>query len=497
MTPTTQQQAFIDALVTTTSNLALVARAGCGKTSTIMLGVAAYTVAFPEHEILVCAFNKPIADEVAGKLKAAGYDWRKAQAATVHSMGFGLVKFIFKPQVNDKKVRLLIQARNEPMYQQYGQQIEQLVHLAKGAGVGFFNDVPIGDVGTWHALADHFDVNGLDDTSDMDAVVAAAQDIYRASLAQTDVVDFDDMILFPLIKNLRVKFGKDLILLDEAQDTSRARQALARKFLKPQGRMAVVGDDRQAIYGFAGADASALPNLVTNLAAVTLPLSVTWRCPKAVVREAQRYVPDIEAAPEAIEGSVSHATALPADLSKADAILCRNTAPLITIAYKLIKAGVPCKVEGRAIGDGLLNLVNRWKVTTIDAFLQRLDVYQQREVQKAQARGADAKVAEINDRCETIQNICQACTDRKQTSLDDVRAFITSLFADDVRGMVTLATYHRSKGREWQRVMLWDHANRCPSKAARQEWQKEQERNLAYVAITRAQRELIYIDPQA
>lgn len=499
MTPTSQQQAFLDALVGDTGNLALVARAGCGKTSTILMGVDAYLRANPDHEVLICAYNKAIADEVREKLEKAGHDWRRAQAATVHSMGFGLVKFAFRPEVKDDKVRELVRARNEPVYREYESQICQLVRLAKGAGFGFFPEVPVGRAAAWHELADHHDVDGLEDTSQMDAVVEAAQAVYRQSLELTSVVDFDDMVLFPLVKNLRVKYGKDLIMLDEAQDTSRARQALARKFLKPGGRMIVVGDDRQAIYGFAGADSSALPNLIGSLGARVLPLSVTWRCPRAVVREAQRLVPDIEAAPEAPEGAVERLAAataadLPADLSRADAVLCRNTAPLVSLAYALIRRGTPCRVEGRAIGDGILKLLNRWKLTTIDALLRRLEDYQAREVQRAQARGADAKVAEINDRCETVRNVCGACLEQKKTSVEDAREFVATLFADDVRGVVTLATYHRSKGREWPRVLLWEHDQRCPSPAARQEWQKEQERNLAYVAVTRARETLVYVN---
>src|SRR5258708_36261347 len=102
----------------------------------------------------------------------------------------------------------------------------------------------------------------------MEGIVEAAQAIYRESLAQTGIIDFDDMILFPLVKNLRVKFGKDLLFLDEAQDLSRARQALAKKFIKPGGRIVIVGDDRQAIYGFSGADAAALDNLTESMQAI-------------------------------------------------------------------------------------------------------------------------------------------------------------------------------------------------------------------------------------
>jgi DNA helicase-2/ATP-dependent DNA helicase PcrA len=301
------------------------------------------------------------------------------------------------------------------------------------------------------------------------------------------------MVLFPLVKGLRVRFGKDLLIVDEAQDTSRARRALVQKFLKPKGRLSIVGDDRQAIMGFAGASADALDEWIRLKQATVLPLTVTHRCPKAVVAEAQKLVPDIVAADGAIDGTVTRTDALPAALVATDAILCRNTAPLISQAFALIRQGTACKVEGREIGTGLLRLVNRWKVTTVSAFLGRLDDWSAREMQKAQAKGKDSKVTEIEDRRETLHVICQAVLDKKLTSLDKVREHIENLFADDVKNVVTLCTYHRSKGREWPRVMLLQHATRCPSPWAKQEWEKRQESNLAYVAITRAQRDLIYV----
>lgn len=508
--PTPQQSAFLDMLTHTASNLALVARAGCGKTSTILLGVDAYHKQFPHHEIVVCAYNKAIADEVKQKLIAKGYtDWRKISATTIHALGFGLIKFVFKSKIEEKKVWNLIEKKtlgntgseDEQLHIQYGAQIAALVRMGKQAGVGFFNDVPIGDVGTWHALADHYDINGLEETDQMDAIVAAAQVIYRESLAITDEIDFDDMILFPLIKNLRVKFGKDLIFLDEAQDLSRARQALAKKFMRqPNGRMIVVGDDRQAIYGFSGADAAALENLTQSLSAVKMPLSITWRCPKAVVALAQTIVPDIYAAPTAPEGVVEYLTELPPDLKPGDAVLCRNTAPLIKLAYSMIRKSLPCKVEGRDIGVGLIKLVGRWKITTIAALIKRIDEYKEREVQKAMAKGSEAKAEEVTDRCDTILEICHACIERGKTSISDVKEFIETLFGDsdamdnEKPRFIVLATYHRSKGREWKRVLLWEHKTRCPSKAAKQSWQIAQEHNLAYVAITRSQHTLSFVN---
>jgi len=494
MTPTAQQTAFLEALTSTRSNLALVARAGCGKTSTILLGVDAVRRANPRSEVLVCAFNKAIADEVSEKLKKAGHaDWRAVQASTLHGLGFGLLKYAFKPKVDEKKVPMIVDGANKEIFATYRSQIIALVKYAKQAGFGFFPDLPINDDRPWFDLADHFDVNGFEETDDATDVVAAARFVYKASLAQTDVVDFDDMILFPLVKNLVVKFGKDVVFLDEAQDLSRARQALARKFVKRGGRMVVVGDDRQAIYGFSGADAAALPNLIESLDATVLPLSVTWRCPKAVVEIARTLVRDIEAAPGAPEGKVSRVGKLPGDLGPGDAILCRNTAPLVKTAYALIRSGKPAKVEGRAIGDGLKALASRWKVSTVDALLRKLDDYREREIQKAMAKGNEAKAEEVEDRVGTLVEVCAACLAAGKTSVADVRSFIDALFADDAKGAIVLATYHRSKGREWPRVYLFEHALRCPSKAAKKAWQFEQEANLAYVAFTRAQSELTFV----
>ena len=499
---TAQQTAFIDALLSTTANLALVARAGCGKTTTILEAVDEYARKFPQAEITVCCFGKGIQKEIAEKLTLRGHtDWKRVQASTTHSMGMGLVKFAFCPKgktnfVDNKKVFNLINAKNHPTFSTYGAQIAKLVSLAKGEGFGFFSDVQIGDARAWYAMAAHYDVNDFDDTSDMDKVIEAAQQIYRESLQKTDTIDYADMILFPLVKNLRVKFQRDLIFVDEAQDTSRARRALIKKFVKTGGRIVVVGDDRQAIMGFAGASADALTEFTSELNAITLPLNVTWRCPKAVVKQAQRLVPDIEAATGAPDGEVMHLPAMPEAFNPTDAILCRNVAPLVEQAYALIRQGVACKVEGREIGTGLLRMVDRWsRITTIAAYLTKLEDYEARESQKAVAKGLDAKVEEIKDRCDTLRTICRAVQDKKQHDLDDVRAFINAMFADDVSkaGMLTLCTAHKSKGREWPRVFLLEYSKRCPSPYAKQEWALRQEYNLMYVMITRAQETLVFI----
>lgn len=497
--PTAQQQAILDELLSGVSSVAIIARAGSGKTSTILMIVDQEANMDRNAEIVVCAYNKAIADEVKEKLIARGHTSRNVQATTIHAMGFGVLRFFLKDvKVDAKKVSKLISNAHpaSPEYEgctRWPGQVEKMVRVAKQSGVGFFDDMHIRDRNVWYDLAAHFDINDLESGVDMDEVVTAAQVIYHKSLMIESEIDFDDMILFPLIKNIRIKYQKDLLIIDEAQDLSRVRQALARKFLKPGGRMVIVGDDRQAIYGFSGADAEALSNITKVMQAKVFPLSVSWRCPKKVIEEAQRLVPDIQAAPNAIDGEVLRAAELREDIGPGSAILCRNTAPLITEAYKLIKAGKGAKVEGRDIGKGLIDLINRWKVKTIHMLLSRLDAYRDREMQKAVAKGQDQKAEGIADKCDTISIVCQVCLEKGKTTVDSVREFIESIFDDDVKGCIVLATYHRSKGREWPNVYLLEHSFRCPSKMARLPWQKEQEDNLAYVAITRAQERLIYL----
>jgi DNA helicase II / ATP-dependent DNA helicase PcrA len=504
LTRTPQQTNFISAVIASTKagggeNHCLRARAGTGKSSTMVELVDDYTKQFPQHTITLCAFNRSAAVDLGSKLKEHGHlDWKVVNASTIHALGYSLLKYPYKSVVDNNKVRNLVKEQNGEIYREQAHNIARLVSFAKLEGFGFFNDVQINDSHAWYRIADHYDINGFDDTTTLDSVVLAAQHIYRLSLAQTDVIDYNDQILLPLVKNIRVRWPKDLLIVDEAQDTGRARQALIRKFVREKsGTLIVVGDDRQGIYGFAGAQSDALEQWAKIKNTTVWPLTVCWRCPRTVLREAQRLVPDIEWAPDAIEGEVVRKGTLPEQHRPTDAILCRNTAPLIETAYALLRKGVACKVEGREIGEGLLRIINRWsKVSTIAAFLNKLEDDRSREVQKAIAKGNEAKEQEVNDRCETLVHLCNVCLDRKQTGLDDLRAFVDSIFADDVTksGIVTLCTYHRAKGREWSRVYLLQHSSRCPSKWAKQQWQKEQESNLAYVAITRAREILTYVE---
>ncbi len=323
------------------------------------------------------------------------------------------------------------------------------------------------------------------------------------------------MILAPLYFKARF-WQYDFVMIDEAQDTNPARRALALRLLKPGGRMVAVGDPAQAIYGFTGADADALELIRKATNAKTLPLNVTYRCPRQIVARAQRWVSDITAHESAPEGSIRsiYLTASPKPapgsptyperpwigqetLTADDAILCRNTKPLVALAYDLLRRGVACKVEGRQIGQGLIALINRWKAKNTTALINAVTEWREKEVAKWLAKGKEAKAEDVSDRCETIIVLAQNLLEEGKTRVSDLIAFIDGMFATTKEGekpkCLTLATVHKSKGREWNRVFILGQAKYMPSKWARKDWQMEQERNLMYVATTRAQRELIDI----
>ena len=499
---TEQQQAVIDWVVNGTGSLELLARAGCGKTFTLMKVVDAI-VKNNLGDVAVMAYNKKIADELKQKLELSGYDWRTAQAGTVHSFGYATWRKV-APGVkidNNKVDQIIVELSygvGGSFFIQNATAIGKLVSLAKQRAIGYL--CPLDDIHQWVDIWDHFDIDDevLEGVSRTEVISAALQ-VYRTSLNKCrDVIDFDDMILAPLYFHAKF-WPKSWILVDESQDTNPARRALALAMLKPRtGRMIFVGDPAQAIYGFTGADSDSMNQLKIATNAKTLPLNVTRRCPKAVVKEAQRLVPDFKAWDGAIEGNVraiefKDLTAEP--LTANDAILCRNTAPLISIAYMLIGAGRACIVEGREIGTGLIKLARNWKVKDLAALKKKLDDHEERLTAKFSAMGRMDKVERLKDQVDCLRIIIESCQAKKKNSVDDVVTEITNMFGNTPEGerpkVLTLSTVHKSKGREWERVYIYGRARYMPSPYAKKDWQMEQETNLEYVAITRALHELI------
>jgi len=510
--PSVQQAAVIDWVKTGHGSAFVEAVAGAGKTTTLVeaLKHTDGTVAF-------AAYNKKIADEIKAKVAKLGFG-NRVRIGTFHSFGLNAWRQAYpnvKVDADLKRDMTVANFRKVNSPERLDGFTLKLVSLAKQRAIGLFGSIE--DRSLWHDIVDHFDMayeleadepeeNELAAVEGQEVTVEAGIELairtlkYHRQLGPK-VVDFDDMIYLPVVSGIRV-WENDWVFIDEAQDTNPARRALARKMLKRNGRSVWVGDRHQAIYGFTGADNDAIDKISREFSCVTLPLTITYRCPKSVVAVAQEVVNHIQAhetAPQGEVGEINFEDFLQKDsvqtLKASDAILCRKTKPLVSLAYSLIKQGVACHVEGREIGAGLLRLVNRWKVRDMDELRDRLEHYRQVECAKLTAKGKETQAEAVSDRVDTIFVIMDS--QPPASSVEELRNRIAAMFTDgdkETRPTLTLSTVHKSKGREWERVFILGRNDYMPSPWARQAWQKVQEQNLIYVAVTRSQGSLVMIN---
>lgn len=513
--PSPQQQAYFDWLQTGRGSAIMEAVAGAGKTTTLIEGAEKMV-----GSVTFVAFNAKIAREIGDKLSARGFQpfGRSGKAAkTFHSVGFKMLRETF-PQapwardpkdsqhLTDKKV---IRICEQLIFEKQRRDLEGLeaavagmVGMAKNRGIGVF--CAIDDEREWSQMVEHFALDEALPEGKEDMVpqlVKMAQICLKRSTEQfMEVIDYDDMIYLPLIKNLRVKWQSDWVLIDEAQDTNPTRRAIAKKMLRPGGRLVAVGDPHQAIYGFTGTDNDSLEQIADEFHCKRLPLTVTYRCPKAVVRVARNYVDHITAHESAPEGTVGHYhySEVLDNVQLGDAVLCRFNKYLVSLVFRLIRGGVAAKIEGRAIGQGLVKLATRWKsIKTLNALEAKLVEHHEREVAKAKAREDDRKIDELSDRQETMVVLIERAREQGMSTVAELSTMIMGLFEDaekmgDTSKIVTLCSVHRSKGLEWERVHVLGLNEIMPARCSRQ-WQEAQELNLQYVAVTRAKSELYIV----
>jgi superfamily I DNA/RNA helicase len=547
MALSTQQSAVVAyALVPDGGHLNVVARAGCGKSFTLMAIVDAVMKQNMNNEVALVAYNKAIVQELQGKISKGNYG-KNVRAVTMHSAGSTALRGYLKRMKNvemqeadDKKIEKIVNdlqiacttaslrsgitpeqmmdAREKAdICENQKGFVTKAVSLAKNRAFGVAH--PVDQIEKWYELIEHF---GLDEDWDenefkhSDSMIKLCIVVYNRSLEQVlqGVIDFDDMILGPLF--YRAKFWpKSFVLVDETQDLNLSRRLLAIRMAGSTGRIIAVGDPAQAIYGFTGADSDSMDQLKAALGSAELPLNLTYRCPKAVVRVAQQWVPDFQAHesnPEGIVRSLPMISELNTEGKKltpdfddetlltTDAILCRNTKPLVSLAFSLIRRGIACRVEGREIGQGLVAMAKRWKVTRLDAFKTKVQSWKEREITKYMAKNKEDMIQGVEDKADTIICIIDSLQAEGKRTVADFEFFVNSLFGDSKEGeptkVLTLSTVHKSKGREWQRVFILGMNKYMPNKYAKKDWQMQQENNLMYVAVTRSMNELVFITVQ-
>lgn len=297
--------------------------------------------------------------------------------------------------------------------------------------------------------------------------------------------------------DLRGLIGIETLFVDEFQDSTPDQLRLFRALLgQDLAGLTVVGDPNQSIYGWNGAD----PDVLTELAPPglrTVTLTTNYRSRDELVRRATRILdppPPVRGArpggrPPTLRGYATaeqEARALARDLGglhslgvawRAMAVLARTARALEPVASALETVEIPAVVLGRT--------------RTVSAILTRLRSLRDRR----------ATLGHLIDELSSMQ----IDDSSSQYELDQLRSIAVELHRVDPLAdlatfqeileqrlakrldAVTLATFHKAKGLEWYHVHIVGAGERVlPHPRARTSAQREEERRLLYVAMTRA-----------
>ncbi|HEX4500603.1 MAG TPA: UvrD-helicase domain-containing protein [Scandinavium sp.] len=469
---TEEQTSIIEEALNCKDSLLINALAGAAKTSTLQFLCKYLPNDMP---ILSLAFNKRIAEEMQKRLPA------NVAAMTLNSIGHrawsgqtGRRLTVNKDKSYDflkAHIGALSRRSQEVQYDMFADTLAA-IRQAKIAG---YIPESIGRKGL--CTGEEF-YSSLEEDCYRDTVDAVLRQSIASSLE--GVIDFDDQIYMPTL------FGGvfpryPLTMVDEAQDLSSINHAMLEKLVP--NRLMAVGDPWQSIYAFRGAITSSMQRLKERFSMREMTLSVSFRCPQAVVRKAQSRVPHMKWAPWALEGAVSARApwAINGDTSST-AIICRNNAPLFALALKLLRAGHGVQLIGTDIGAGLLRTMKKFGPDE----MPRKDVLQAIERWTSEKIDSGKPPGPIYDKAECFRVFAEY-----GETLRDAVAYAELLFKS--KGPVQLLSGHKAKGLEWDFVYHLDPW-RIPSKWAKEPEALEQELNVEYVITTRAKRELFLVN---
>ena len=494
-----EQTAIWNALVNHDEHLVVEAVAGSGKTTTAIDGIKRLMLKHMGNvDVVVKTYHAHGMNAISTAARGMGRNVRVSE--------YMLDDWLRSAGVRDKDD-----------WREVSNLVKRLVGIVKGSLVK--DD----DEETLVKLADHheLDTNGV-----FRAAVPYVWSFVKYTGAQIrGEIGFDDMPWLPV--RLGLDLGTwDVVFVDEAQDTNPVQAAMVNQMVGKGARVIVLGDSKQAIYGFRGADVRAMGNLRDMLATTRevkeLGLTYTRRCGKKIVEIAQTVVPYIKALDSAGEGSVRYMAedrgedgklitrdekalfkSATEEVGNGDMVLCRMNAPLISFAYGVLKRGMKCVIKGREIGNGLVAVVkDRLTGDTPSEFTESLQGWYKEEEEKLMRLGEKGvnKLAALGDKADCLWALVETIeggkwiggveggTDSFKLKMVDR---INGLFSDEAGSGVTCGTVHKMKGLEADKV--WVLKPEVIPHPRAKGWQLGQEWNILYVAVTRAKRELVVV----
>lgn len=473
-----EQHAIFNFFRSGTGNLEVQARAGTGKTTTIKI---AFSQA-PEEQMLYAVFNKKNQLEAQAEISDP-----RVEIKTLHALGYKFIRSIWSNSKPDDLVeteRCMLACGNDAP--------DDAVNMVKRL-VGFVKNTCVAP-----SLEDVMDIadERQIECPELEGMGWTVRRLSTMALRVLELsksrdgqgrISFNDMVWLPVAKGW-VQPSFDLVCIDEAQDMNLPQLLMAEGACRPGGRVIVVGDDRQAIYGFRGAASDGMKMMQIRLQAKVLGLTITYRCPKSVVEIASAIVPDYKAAPSAPQGVVRNVSgeSLYKSLQVGDAVLSRANAPLMPICLHLLRIGTPARIEGRDIGKQLAGLVRKMNARSVPQFITKVENWAAKQKARfAKSKHAESKCSLIEDQAATLVAVAEGIS-----SVAEIEPRLIALFQDtdgNSRPAVVLSSVHKAKGLEWNRVHL-------VSKTFKVGATEGEESNIYYVAVTRAKQELIYIN---
>lgn len=545
MTFTPEQHHIFDFVRQGSGHGIIDAVAGAGKTTTIM--ECARFAADPSR-VLFCAFNTSIAREIERKFKAQ----RLPQVAvkTIHALGYQILRensdYAARLQLHEHKYRTLI--KSEPMQQQLRPYVKELLALhdlnleskesrkvfarknllfrlerrlleinqkhrsiLNGPKFSAFEEMV-----RHYGIFTHPEEVSKTFRSELELYHAMSRILLKAGTemaASSQVIDFTDMIYLPFVWQLNAATKYDWIFIDECQDLSKAQFAVAAKYGKKGSRILAVGDPRQSIYGFTGADVESFDRVKRMTRATELPLTTCFRCPTSVIALAKEIRADIVGAKTdagtvtSIEIEEVFELARPNDL-----IISRFRAPILLLIFDFIDRGVKVRVAEDEANEFLGELKMLFKQSELQASVKqryqtfealRQTVYDRNLWVIRQNASKIPKIAErmlfIQAETEYLEKRLAFLHKKYELWQQDCRTVTAVLkrikdFVSAKQDAIKLSTIHRAKGLEEKRVFVVDYDQLPFARQGQRDWEKIQEMNLKYVAITRASEELYLVE---
>lgn len=478
------QENIYKVVETTQDNICIVARAGSGKTTTLVECMRRLPPV--KGKVLFAAFNTRIVDELREKVPY------EVECKTLHAIGLHYIKrnsskfvkvYNYKTGILFKE---MVDLNDVTQREFYFSERENFTNVISSIKKALLREEEVTD----NLLKCLYEEETIF-TEFTRYHLQILRQLVKKCLVPIDNersigIDFDDMLYLPLMQDwITPDYG--CVFIDEAQDLTPVQHKMLAKLLRDDGRIIVAGDPQQSIYGFAGALTNSMLKLSSNYFCTELPLSISYRCKPAIIREANIFVSDIESADYLKGGTVNVISQkdLCRHVEVGDMVLSRTNAPLVASCLQCLAQGKPAIVEGANVYSHIRTFVKRMLKTTQVITTDYVNTYTNLCINMAEDKWKKQRIEDLRDIILIIMK------SDLYTCPQDLLDIVDTVFTDK-RGCITFSTIHKAKGLEANRVFILEPGN-IPIKYAETPEALQQEYNLAYVAITRAKEELFYV----